>query len=362
MDKFKPKIQLSPQCVQLLNAWTNPSQVHCTSNNHTYCFELSPAIGERTLATLTYRWENQDLNIGLLNSSFLGFLDSQLENIHLETCDPEIQTCLLDACHAFVAELFNQFNTSTVELSQVQFTPTEITNGLATLYIVENQNKCALQLFNDDASTLFFQRVSFNILDPKPNFNIHQIPFIFRIERGCTRISLDELKQLRTGDILLTQERIRAQNNLVRFHANQLTFWAKQVALNKFAIQTPLMDETNDLPAGIIPEDDIKTPADVTPEVPASDTSSEDEKSQSDQTPKSIAINLDQLPIHITFDAGEKILSLEEIKNLHVGYTFETDHTIDNPVKIKANGKIIGEGEWVCINEHFGVRITQLNS
>ncbi|MDR0755812.1 MAG: type III secretion system cytoplasmic ring protein SctQ [Puniceicoccales bacterium] len=362
MDKFKPKIQLNAQCVQLLNAWTNPSQVHCTSNNHTYCFELSPAIGERTFATLTYRWENQDLNIGLLNHSFLSFLDPQLEELHWETCDPEIQTCLLDACQAFVAELLNQLNVSSVELSQVQFTPTEIKNGLATLHIVENQNKCSLQLFNDDASTLFFQRVSSSVPEPKPNFDIHQIPFIFRIERGCTRISLDELKQLRTGDILLTQERVRAQNNLVRFHANQLTFWAKQIALNQFAIQTPLMDETNDLPAGIIPEDDIKTPEDVAAEVPASDTSTEDEKTQSDQTPKSIAINLDQLPIHITFDAGEKILSLEEIKNLHVGYTFETDHTIDDPVKIKANGKIIGEGEWVCINEHFGIRITQLNS
>ncbi|MDR2396389.1 MAG: type III secretion system cytoplasmic ring protein SctQ [Puniceicoccales bacterium] len=362
MDKFKPKIQLSPQCVQLLNVWVNPSQVHCTSNNRTYCFELSPAIGEQTIATLTYRWENQDLNIGLLNSSFLGFLDSQLEDIHWETCDPEIQTCLLDACHAFVAELFNQFNASAVELGQVQSTPTEIKNGLAALYIVNDQKKCALQLFNDDASTLFFQKVSSNVPDSKPNFNIHQIPFIFRIERGCTRISLDELRQLRTGDILLTQERVRAQNNLVRFHANQLTFWAKRIAPNKFAIQTPLMDETNDLPAGIIPEDDIKTPEDVATEVPTSDTPSEGEKSQSDQTPKPTTINLDQLPIHITFDAGEKIFSLEEIKNLHVGYTFETDHTIDDPVKIKANGKIIGEGEWVCINEHFGVRITQLNS
>jgi type III secretion protein Q len=122
------------------------------------------------------------------------------------------------------------------------------------------------------------------------------------------------------------------------------------------------MDETNDLPAGIIPEDDITTPEDVADEVTDSDTSTEDEPSQNAQAPQSIAINLDQLPIHITFDAGEKILSLEEIKNLHVGYTFETDHTIDDPVKIKANGKIIGEGEWICINEHFGVRITQLNS
>ncbi|MDR2769268.1 MAG: type III secretion system cytoplasmic ring protein SctQ [Puniceicoccales bacterium] len=362
MDKFTPKIQLNPQCVQLLNAWVNPSQVHCTSNNHTYCFELSPIVGEQTIATLGYRWENQNLNIGLLNNSFLSFLDPQLEELHLETCDPEIQICLLDACHEFVAELLNQLNTSAVELSQIQSTPAEIKNGLATLYIVNDQKKCALQLFNDDASALFFQKVKANKPDLNPNFNIHQIPFIFRIERGCTRISLDELKQLRTGDILLTQERVRAQNNLVRFHANQLTFWAKQIAINKFAIQTPLMDETNDLPAGIIPEDDIKTPEDVAAEVPAADASTEDEKSQSDQTPKSVAINLDQLPIHITFDAGEKILSLEEIKNLHIGYTFETDHTIDDPVKIKANGKIIGEGEWVCINEHFGVRITQLNS
>ncbi|MDR0647575.1 MAG: type III secretion system cytoplasmic ring protein SctQ [Puniceicoccales bacterium] len=362
MDKFKPKIQLCPQCVQLLNAWITPSQAHCTSNDHTYHFELSPAIGEQTIATLTYRWENQDLNIGLLNSSFLSFLDPQFEDLHWETCDPEIQTCLLDACHAFVAELLNQFNVSSIELGQVQFTTTEIQNGLATLYIVEDKNKCALQLFNDDASTLFLQRVSSNILAPNPNFNIHQLPLIFRIERGCTRISIDELKQLRTGDILLTQERVRAQNDLVRFHAHHLTFWAKQVALNQFAIQTPLMDETNDLPAGIIPEDDIKTPEDVATEVPVSDTSTEDEKSQSDQKPQSAVINLDQLPIHITFDAGEKILSLDEIKNLHVGYTFETDHAIDDPVKIKANGKIIGEGEWVCINEHFGVRITQLNS
>jgi len=120
-----------------------------------------------------------------------------------------------------------------------------------------------------------------------------------------------------------------------------------------------LMDENNDLPAGIIPEETPSEPEEISEKIEETPQPPEGEISE----PVSVTGQdaLQTMPVTITFMAGEQTLSLEQVKQLHEGYAFELDKTPSDTLQILANGRCIGEGEWVQINEHLGVRITQLN-
>jgi len=119
------------------------------------------------------------------------------------------------------------------------------------------------------------------------------------------------------------------------------------------------MDENNDLPAGIIPEETPSEPEEISEKIEETPQPPEGEISE----PVSVTGQdaLQTMPVTITFMAGEQTLSLEQVKQLHEGYAFELDKTPSDTLQILANGRCIGEGEWVQINEHLGVRITQLN-
>ena len=121
-----------------------------------------------------------------------------------------------------------------------------------------------------------------------------------------------------------------------------------------------IMDENNDLPAGIIPEETPPETEEVSEEIEETPQPQEEE-----ETSEPVSVTgqdaLQTMPVTITFMAGEQTLSLEQVKQLHEGYAFELDKTPSDTLQILANGRCIGEGEWVQINEHLGVRITQLN-
>ena len=66
-------------------------------------------------------------------------------------------------------------------------------------------------------------------------------------------------------------------------------------------------------------------------------------------------VNLD-----ITVELGRKSMLVEEILRLGKGSVIELDKLAGEPVDILVNGKKLAEGEVVVIEDHFGVRLTQL--
>ena len=72
--------------------------------------------------------------------------------------------------------------------------------------------------------------------------------------------------------------------------------------------------------------------------------------------------NYDHLPFKVSFEINERTFSLKELKELQQGYTLELPQGNMQHIQIKANGRHIGEGELVKVNEHSGIRITKLYS
>lgn len=72
--------------------------------------------------------------------------------------------------------------------------------------------------------------------------------------------------------------------------------------------------------------------------------------------------DLEQLPIKLSFDLGEKTLTLAELRELNTGHTLALMRSLGDGVTIRANGTVIGSGNLVDIDGRFGVMVTHLST
>lgn len=73
------------------------------------------------------------------------------------------------------------------------------------------------------------------------------------------------------------------------------------------------------------------------------------------------ALDLDAIPVRLTFDLGERTLTLAELQRLQPGETFDLQRPLaDGPVMIRANGALLGTGSLVEVDGRVGVTIATL--
>jgi flagellar motor switch/type III secretory pathway protein FliN len=70
---------------------------------------------------------------------------------------------------------------------------------------------------------------------------------------------------------------------------------------------------------------------------------------------------LDDVTIRLTFDLGERVVSVGELRTLAPGFTFDLGRQLRRAVTIRANGMAVGEGELVEIDGRIGVSVLSLN-
>lgn len=72
-------------------------------------------------------------------------------------------------------------------------------------------------------------------------------------------------------------------------------------------------------------------------------------------------LDLDAIPVRLTFDLGERSLTLAELRRLQPGETFDLQRPLaDGPVMIRANGALLGTGALVEVDGRVGVTIATL--
>jgi flagellar motor switch protein FliN len=89
--------------------------------------------------------------------------------------------------------------------------------------------------------------------------------------------------------------------------------------------------------------------------------------SQLEETPTPSPMNYAQehlmdLDIQVDVILGRTKVSLRKLLSLQAGHVISLDKFAGEPVDIEANGKLIARGEIVGVDDHFGVRIIQLNN
>ncbi|MDR6536941.1 type III secretion system cytoplasmic ring protein SctQ [Variovorax soli] len=71
---------------------------------------------------------------------------------------------------------------------------------------------------------------------------------------------------------------------------------------------------------------------------------------------------LDGVPIRLTFDLGDREIALAELRTLQPGYLFNLGRDPRGSVNIRANGRLVGEGELVDIEGRIGVCVLRLGA
>ncbi|WP_048439644.1 type III secretion system cytoplasmic ring protein SctQ [Caenimonas sp. SL110] len=66
---------------------------------------------------------------------------------------------------------------------------------------------------------------------------------------------------------------------------------------------------------------------------------------------------IDDVPVRLTFDLGEREISLGDLRSLQPGYLFNLGRDPKSTVSIRANGRLIGNGELVDIEGRVGVSV-----
>ena len=155
------------------------------------------------------------------------------------------------------------------------------------------------------------------------------LPVLLRAEIGSARLPLQTLQGLAAGDTVLMEHPFIGQDGQL---------WLGRGGLGvRVAWQDSQLVVTRTLsPTGIAMPPDTD-PAAGDPTLP-----------------------LDGLPVTLRFDLGERSIPLGELKALQVGQVLELDQPLSQPVRIRANGALIGTGELVEIDGRLGVTIATL--
>jgi flagellar motor switch protein FliN/FliY len=66
------------------------------------------------------------------------------------------------------------------------------------------------------------------------------------------------------------------------------------------------------------------------------------------------------IPVDVHVEIGHTRVSIRDLLRLGVGSVVELDRLAGQPADVIVNGKLIGQGDVVVVNETFGIRITKL--
>lgn len=88
-----------------------------------------------------------------------------------------------------------------------------------------------------------------------------------------------------------------------------------------------------------------------------------DEFTPTEEKPKirDIEFILD-IPLELTVVIGSTRILVQELLQLTQGSVVALDKLAGEPMEVYVNGKLIGRGEVVVVNEKFGIRITDIIS
>lgn len=155
---------------------------------------------------------------------------------------------------------------------------------------------------------------------------------------GETWLPLSAVEALRPRQVVLVQQRymLDAHSLCLRTESAQAPWLACQARLEHSLMHILSTVQTMTLP-------------DATTLAPTPDASA-----------AALADALTQLPIRISFDLGETVLSLGQLKALQPGQTLALQRPAQEYVTIRANGMPIGTGQLVEIDGRLGVAVGSL--
>jgi type III secretion system YscQ/HrcQ family protein len=408
-----PFFVADPVQLKLLNTLISHSKrVSFTFKDHTYTFEIAvPFTDYKPDISCTLRAGQELFLVGLSPLPSTELLGSSLQELNLQDCPVELKTALLECWFEEILKALEATFQTAYKIESLDFNPPALQQNEHIVYFNIHTADSTFPTFKGHLalnealfSSFLIYCDSIKASPPKQLFS--DILFKGRIEVGETILSLNELYSLEKNDILFL-DRFYPQDNqplqlnfeptlsfkfrqehsratILSTHMKPISktaFNPKLDFLNQTEVDidddTELGDDETSTAGGkdtakesvpttnapqTTPSNNVTTPPQVaaskaaapaTPNTPPTKAAA----SAKPATEASQPLPLEQLTVQLSFQVGEKYLTLSELQLMKAGYTFELESTVDKPVTIYANGTPIGMGELVQIEKRVGVRI-----
>ena len=239
-----------------------------------------------------------------------------------------LQIELLETVFEPVISFFEQHLDQEIKIQQLVFNTPSKSNQYSVKFQILENNKIitAILVSNKKLAPIFLKRMG--VLPRSPNVAWLEHKTLVHIEVASLFLSINEIKQLTLSDVLFVEESIYFQNHTLFLRlASGARFKARQTSGDTLEF---LSEEK------IMPE------------------------SSNDQMKEKPIVNINDMPIRLSFDLGEESLTFKEVTNLRPGYILNLKKPFTNIIKIRSQNQLIGQGEIIDIDGKVGVRITQL--
>ncbi len=254
-------------------------------------------------------------------------LDSFLSGEKLESLPKELSLATIEASHESLINIIETALDSEIKLYKYSNEFNGNTDEWLSLKITGDDKHVsnAKLILNNHIINELVEAIS--ILPIEKDQSIPAITIPIYMEYGRTKINKSLISSIELGDVLL----VDSTNSLDKNNTHiRLTNMKKYLARNTTDSKKYLFQE----------------------EVHMKNNESETETS----------INLNDLPLTVTFDLGKTSLPLSELEKLGEGYTLDlSDVSLDELVTLRIENQLLGKGELVEIADRIGVRITQLS-
>lgn len=242
-----------------------------------------------------------------------------------------VKEAVLEAGLEELLDSFDDENGTATVIKEITFSPPSEPEGerLPFVLIHPDDGKTIRGTFVLDLPSLdFLSRLWEGVPAVSPDL-WEALPMTGRMEIGRTRLSLKAFKTLEKDDIIILDRCCLIPGEVVEIHfPPSLSFQAvleKNILTIQEVRKKAMSDEKMDSPS-----------RGVTPSA------------------------LEELEVTLIFELGEKKIPLGELMTVQPGFSFDLGQDPEKQVSIRANGKIVGFGELVQLDERVGVRLLEV--
>lgn len=180
------------------------------------------------------------------------------------------------------------------------------------------------------------------------------------LEVGSSKLSLDEWKSVRPGDLVVldraTVDVPSGVGKVILSLNGQPLFRGKLTTDGIKLLKYPLYEEV-----GESMDDQNEEENDLYGDIEESEAAEIEEEKQSFETVSlEETITADKIPILLTAEAGRIRMTAEELMQLSPGSIIDLKVRPEQGIDLVVNGKRVGKGELVKVGEVLGVRILKL--
>lgn len=277
-------------------------------------------IDESTIASLAARFLNCDYATGM--------------------AEP-LRTIVLEAAFAEMAGIFEDATRKRFSVLSLDETGSVADHCTGFGFSVDDgEFVCEGELWVDELG-LGFLATAVRLVDieKRAMSTFDELPVQLSLDVGWTDLSFATFRQLEKRDLILLDECWIAPDSRIFLRAGRQVGLPAEIEDSRIVITGELEE---------IMYDDV-------------DGDQDDDNDGAGDGDGAGEKTLDGIQMRVSFDLGQRSMTLGELRQLSAGYVFELGRPVRSAVNIRANGKLIGEGELVDVDGQMAVSILNLS-